>query len=163
MVRDSGMAWDQERERLWIPVFLDGVPVKWNGRKFRTDGPKYLTGATPGYKYHDPIGSDRSVILTEDIVGATRLAHALETSAYPILGVSLDYQAAERLSRASEHVVIWLDNDNAQVMRARRKLVKLFESLAVPTTVYRGAEDPKREPRLLTSGGLAELKRELRL
>lgn len=157
------MVWDAERERLWVPVHLDGVPVKWNGRKFRTEGPKYLTGAVPGYKYHDPIGSDRSVILTEDIVGAARLAQDLQTSAYPVLGVSLDFQAAQRLSRLAQHVVIWLDNDNALVLRARRKLAKLFDSLQCPFTVYRGLHDPKREPRLLTAAGRAELTEELGL
>lgn len=163
MVRDSGMAWDQDRERLWLPVCLDGVPVKWNGRKFRTDGPKYLTGKVQDYRYHDAFGEDRSVILTEDIVGAMRLAHSLETRAYPILGVSIDYQSAQRLSEGSQHVVIWLDNDNAQVMKARRKLVKLFDSLGCSVTLYRGAFDPKREPRLLTGPGLSELTQELNI
>ena len=154
--------WDWELRRLWLPVFLDGTPVRWTGRNFGDpDRPKYLSGRLPEYVYHDPVGSGRTVVLVEDILGAHRLAERLPVRAYPIMGTAVAPMGLLKLSERAEHGVVWLDNDNTQVLQARRKLVKQLKGYGMDVTVYRGDHDPKREPRLLTAEGRREIMGEL--
>lgn len=141
--------WDWDMQRLWLPVLLEGRPVRWSGRNFgQPDRPKYLSGRVKDYAYHDSFGQDGPVCITECILGALRIVQDAQTRAYPLLGTGLTEIAAHRLAQETDRVIVWLDNDNSQVMRARRKLVRQLQGHNLQVAVYRGRFDPKREPDL---------------
>lgn len=146
-LRDSMARWDWHMHRLWFPVSLGSAPVRWSGRNFGDpDRPKYLSGRVPDYSYHDPFGSGEVTVVTECVLGALRIAQDTQCRAYPLLGTGLGKVAAYKLSQRASRVVVWLDNDNTQVLRARRKLTRQLQSLGLEVSVYRGPHDPKRDP-----------------
>lgn len=145
-LRDSSARWDWDMQRLWVPALTGGSPSRWSGRYFGDqDRPKYLSGRVPDYTYHDPFGTGEVIVITECILGALRMAQETRSRSYPLLGTGLGTPAAYRLSEIASKVIVWLDNDNTSVLKARRKLVRQLQALGLEVAVYRGTEDPKRE------------------
>lgn len=144
----------EARNRLWLPVLKDGIPVKWAGRMLhKDDRVKYLTGQAPGYIVHDPYGVETPtpapLVIVEDIVSAVSVASRLRVPAYPALSTSMSTAQANHLYfwRARFGLpltfVVWLDNDNAQVNRASRHLVNTFRGYGCRVHREQHLGDPK--------------------
>lgn len=141
-------------DRLWLSVKLGETPVKWAGRKlYKEDRVKYLTGQVTDYMVHDPvcppIVEGKSLVIVEDIVSAWAVAADLKLPAYPLLSTSLHPTQARHLNEfVRKHrmagVTVWLDNDNAQVHAARRRIVAMMRGYALRVGQFLGLQDPKK-------------------
>lgn len=145
----------EAHDRLWLPVTLDGAPVKWPGRRiYDDDGVKYLTGQVPDYSVHDPALPEagavgKPLVMVEDAVSAWVIADKLGLPAYPLLSTHLTRAVARHMYMTlTRHkmrgIAVWLDNDNAHVNRAARRVARDMQGYGVHTTVFRDLGDPKR-------------------
>lgn len=143
----------EAHDRLWLPATVNGVPVKWPGRRlYSEDSVKYLTGQLQTYETHDPVGTPTEgsrLIIVEDLVSAWVIAQTLELPAWPVLSTSVTpYQYHSLAKYATFHglagVTVWLDNDNAQVNKAARTMARNLRGYGESVCVYRDLQDPKR-------------------
>lgn len=104
-------SWD----RLILPVVNNGNIVLWQGRKLSGAGPKYVTHGDKSvvaiYQSQN-FRAASTVVLTEDIVSAMRVAQDTGCDAIALLGTSLSDRVLSYLQYANyKRVLVWMDND----------------------------------------------------
>lgn len=107
--------WNDQRQRLVFPYYINDELVGWQGRYFGVN-PKEPKWFSRG-KLHElmyTLGSDRScVVLVEDIVSAININKAGYTSA-PLFGTDISGNKLKQIKQLGYNIVtFWLDNDAA--------------------------------------------------
>lgn len=130
--------YDRDSRRLILPVWQGGGVVRWQGRGLEGEPPKYRSGNVEGYRIHDPLSTDGTapyygVVITEDILSAWVVTLEGQGSWYgwPALSSSPPAHQLADLALRTSRVLVWLDNDNAQVRRASRRIARDLEGLGV--------------------------------
>lgn len=155
---DTGIGYDWDKQRLVLPVYAReerGSPVRWNGRGLPQDPPKYLSGQLADYVMHDPCWAqpalDRGygLVLTEDILSAwvVTLCGGGRWYGWPALSTNPQPYQLRALAQYTDHVVVWLDNDNALVRKHARRLTREFEGLGAAVTRVTVEAEPKKMSR----------------
>lgn len=115
----------------------DGDIVGW---QIRTDSgkPKYLTYTTGKVATRIYGTEGKTLYLVEDLLSALVVSRGLKARAMPLFGTHLTTEHLSRILilKAQEkinRVIVWLDNDNPQVVR---KAVQISSSLSsyLPTS-----------------------------
>lgn len=127
-----GIGWSSEADGLILPVInqyeYDQAQVKYFGKKNRytTIHRGHRETLFTHIKDYDPLPC---VVVVEDLISAIRVKNALpECDAFALLGSELNDQGLATLVRNHDQFVIWLDNDNRQIMD---KAGKLFNQLGL--------------------------------
>lgn len=138
-IRKLGFYWNENMERVVLPV-LDGLKVcYWQARTFDPDLPKYINPSVnpkPMYK----IGEGPVLCLTEDILSAVKVGRV--TEAWSLLGTSISASSAAEIAQKGKPVRIWLDPDGAGI-KGRGKIVKDLRAYGVDARIIRANLDPK--------------------
>jgi hypothetical protein len=87
----------------------------------RGSNPKWLIEWVKSNRYYNPIGTGDTCIIVEDIVSAIRLAEC-GYSSLPCLSSSLRDILLPSLENYGK-IIVWLDNDNHQVLSNRVKIM----------------------------------------
>jgi len=109
-----------------------------------TDLPKYITIAPKGrgrVTYHHFSSGSDTLVIVEDILSAIKLGRHCDTIA--LLGTSFHDDDLLSIGKY-KRVIIYLDDDNAQVKRMQRKLKRRISYLCDDVQIYHsGGVDPK--------------------
>lgn len=142
-------------DRVILPCYSEcGVLLGWQGRdteQARKGSPKYLTQRKEKASFYFKAtkkNTDRSsgsdcttLVVTEDILSAIKSSRVID--AVSILGVWLSPSDVAMLAALYSTVIIYLDNDNAAVIKQQENLKRLFRLFGCKVVVHRGDKDPK--------------------
>jgi len=130
-LRLHGIGYSPSRDTIIFPV-----SGGWQER-FLSGPLKYLSYGKNDLYFH--LENGLVCVIVEDVLSAIRIGR--HTSAHALLGVSIkDCAPLIRYDR----FVIWLDNDNAQVLAAVKKIEKRLCQWAT-VTVISAVADPKKQ------------------
>jgi len=144
-----GIVYDSVDRRIIIPTRDEsGDLVMYQSRRLYGDGtPKYLTYKEKGAYYHHALmgkGKNNTCIIVEDMVSAIRCAEA-GYAAVPLFTSTMADDIYLTLMGKYDTIVVWLDNDNATVIRHSREIRKRAALTGVAPNVLRVGQrsDPK--------------------
>lgn len=126
--------------RVVIPIFNGSDLLGYQMRRVHEQdpGPKYLTR---GRNLVYAVGHrSKSGVVCEDALSAVKLSRFCK--AYALLGTTLRRGTALKIADECDRVLVWLDNNNAQVLGAARSAEKLLQPL-VNTRLETERSDPK--------------------
>lgn len=115
---DHKVMWNDQRQRLVFPYYINDELVGWQGRYFGVD-PKEPKWFSQGklhesvYTIHpDVLGDRSSVVLVEDIISAIRVGSC--GACIPLFGTNLSGARLGLIKSLGYNIVtFWLDNDAA--------------------------------------------------
>ena len=145
-VRAYGLAYDLDTRRVIIPKYnVDNELVMWQSRSVGLDlGPKYLTEIKKDAQVHDPLGTKGDVVvICEDMMSAIRLNMYTTYDAIPLFSSSVNITKLLTPLANYDRIVVWLDNDGAEVNRHRDQLKLQLRSLGKSVGVVYDQDDPK--------------------
>ena len=143
-VEDAQIFYDPSISRVVLPVMDDGTLVGYQTRRVHEfdSGPKYRTYKRDAARFFHHVRRDTDVVvLCEDILSAIRIARF--TSSAAILGTSVSDVILARLTSMYSKFLIFLDDDNAQVKMAQRRLKKRLDIFGECGIILTGGVDPK--------------------
>lgn len=109
----------------------------WQGRNFKTYGPKYLSN---GIKPLTIYGDGDTIILVEDVLSAIKISRLQKYCSSPLLGSSLSSDFEKKLVENYKTIYIWLDRDKAvNAIKIKNRL----KGLGVTSRVIITPKDPK--------------------
>lgn len=149
-VRENKIVYNPASERILLPGFWEGKMRLRQDRRLSGDGPKYLT-------YHDgtPWGKafyarsfeqvTDTVVIVEDILSAIRVAKLPKTTAVACMSSGLmQFHVNHVASRGFRRILIYLDNDTAEVLRSVRVMQRKFSLLCkAEIGIITADRDPK--------------------
>ena len=106
-------------DRICFPIFDDSGELQTV--LGRGHNPKWLIEWVKPDRFYRPLGTGETCIIVEDIVSAIRLAEC-GYSALPCLSSSLRSNLLPALE-IYDRIIVWLDNDNHQVLSNRVKIM----------------------------------------
>lgn len=147
----------------------DGI-TGYQRRFFTEKGPKCLTMMLDGHKgsglWLDQALRPHTRVLVEDPISAHMVIYwatqvgLLGTGAYAMLGSDCSIENLFKMKEdGTSKVVIWMDNDNEQVLKNRETIRARAERLGLEVQVVRKWSDPKKHQnalRKLLVGGTIE-------
>ena len=142
------IGWSEQCSRVILPVYAGTKLVAYQQRRVLPHDtlPKYLTDKSRDVRHPMFLGtklvSGDTVVLTEDILSAIKVGRQFASAA--LLGVTLsDDNLFELLRLGFKRFVILLDDDNFEVKRNQRKLLRRIENFAGVWKVTGHTTDPK--------------------
>lgn len=147
-VMNHGLGYSNWHRRVIIPCLSStGSLSGYQTRKIFEDGrPKYLTRSKVGKKLlftdvftHDP--SDTLCVVVEDALSCIKVGRTHHSVA--LMGCSSNDQVLKYLTNHYKHVIIFLDNDNSEVMKKQEQIRRDLDMLMETVTVIRHDKDPK--------------------
>jgi len=110
----------------------------WQGRSFRSIGPKYLShGVKPLTVYGE---SDTIIVLVEDVLSAIKVSRLENICSSPLLGSSVSFDFEKKYVGMNKQINIWLDRDKA---KQAVKIKNRFKGLGCKAKVIITDKDPK--------------------
>lgn len=148
-LRLYGIGWSETVGRVILPVYDQaGTLTAYQSRRVLPHDhmPKYLTDKNKGCRFPLFLGtkqtSTTTVVLTEDILSAIKVGRQCQAAA--LLGVNLTRENRNALlAEGFTKFVVWLDDDNAAVRHAQRKIMRSIEPFADVVKVTGHTCDPK--------------------
>lgn len=145
-----GAYWNPSMQRVILPYITAYGQPAWIARRINgggTAGPKYLfPRGVPrggGAVVHAEATIEPSVaVITEDLLSATRVAHATGFLGVAAQGTSLDRDAVIRLAKRVDEVIVWLDPD-VWGRRGALSIREQFANIGVPVRDIKSDSDPK--------------------
>jgi hypothetical protein len=147
----------QYKDIVILQAFVGEEPVIVQKRNFDIiSESKYYTVKSNSYEAHFPLGYDKdknqdTCIIVEDLISAALLQEDLTSLEYngivlPLFGTNLsDFQLKLLYHIGIKDVVIWLDNDNSQVIKLslsmRTKCKSIFNAFRITPDI--STTDPK--------------------
>lgn len=108
-IEHRGIYFNPVMDRVIIPVYSEGKLVYWQARGFDRDRPKYINPQVNRSEYVYKAGKGDELVLTEDILSATRFANI--TEAWSLMGVNLTDSVLLQLIKDGRPVTVALDPD----------------------------------------------------
>lgn len=146
-----------------VPV--PSQPNAMQKRFHRTYGPKCVTTkATGEVKVREFFGGlNGPVVIVEDKLSAIRLLMDTDTRSYVLFGSSMDIsELVEYKDQFMAGVIVWLDNDNAQVIGNSHKIASLCRMLGIPVAHIDKIPEPKQFGPVALKNFVTEAKRSLK-
>lgn len=148
LVKEYSIGYSPSLRRLVYPLFNNnGLSVYQTRRLFHDDPrPKWITynnTNNPIYAFLEGKRTD-IVTITEDINSAIKLTSY--TSTYPLLSSNITKSKLGYLMNLFKKYIIWLDNDNNQVLQNVRQLKNKLELLGSTVEIITIHADPKNIP-----------------
>ncbi len=148
-IQEHKIGWSPELRRVVLPVYSRGGALACiQARSVEPFvRPKYLnqiwSGPRPMFRTDlKKSGNNGTVVLTEDIMSACRIAKT-GTTAFSLLGTNLmDASIAEIAESPYDDVVVWLDSDEAG-QDARRKVLRQLSAVGINARSVYSELDPK--------------------
>ncbi len=148
-IREHKIGWSPELRRVVLPVYnRRNILAAVQARSVEPFvKPKYLnqiwSGPRPIFRTDlQRRGDNGTVVLTEDIMSACRIAKT-GTTAFSLLGTNLmDAPIAEIAESPYDDVVVWMDSDAAG-KDARRKMLRQLSAVGINARSVYSELDPK--------------------
>lgn len=142
-IQDYGILYSDSCHRLILPVFLSDTLLGYQTRKiFQWDeGPKYLTYRnTNNFWFKSNSLGSGTVVVCEDIISAIKCGRYLDSVA--LLGSTASDELVLHLS-IYKKVLIFMDDDNADIKSKQLKLKKKLELYTEVDIITGVGKDPK--------------------
>ena len=106
------LLWSEHWQRLIFPYFVDDSLVAWQGRSFTDTKKKWFSqGNLEKVLYIVGNKGQSTIVLTEDIISAIKVARIPTVCASPIFGSHISTKRILRLSKFYDTIYVWLDKD----------------------------------------------------
>lgn len=141
-ITNNRIAYSALQKRIVLPtVWKDETSGYQLRRIYDTDqGPKYITVQRNATPHMSITGSLTGLVICEDIVSSIKISRVQKTMA--LLSTSIRPEHLAYVTEMYDKFWIWLDMDNAQVIRGAVKLMKVLE-LFGSVKLLRTPKDPK--------------------
>jgi hypothetical protein len=125
------------------------LPLAIQKRYHREYGPKCITTkANEGVSVRTFLsvggGEGKPVVVVEDMLSGLRIVRDTGYTAYVLFGNHMDMtEMVQHKDKFKDGLIVWLDNDNDQVLENAAKIHKRAEMLGLKTTRVDVKEEPK--------------------
>ena len=136
---------------IWTPDEAQGstpFPMAMQKRYHRDFGPKCITTkANDSVTVRQYLGGEfrpEPVVIVEDVLSGHHITQDTGMGAYVLFGNHMDIsELVEHKHIFRNGVLVWLDNDNEQVLENSRKITKRAEMLGIPARRVSVHDEPK--------------------
>jgi 5S rRNA maturation endonuclease (ribonuclease M5) len=135
--------WCPDLERVVMPVYDGDTLVYWQARALDGRQPKYLNPKVDRSRLVAKFGDGPTLVLTEDILSAVKVARV--TSTWACMGTNLSDPVLLQIAATNKPVAIMLDPDAGGV-KGRQRMRKQLLSVGVDAQIVEVRKDPKLLP-----------------
>jgi hypothetical protein len=157
-LRQYGIGWSKGMNRMIVPVYKDAKLIGWQGRWYGnlSEQPKYITRYSDNpslYSYLPNAGSDK-LIVVEDMLSGIKTAK--EANTLVLLGNNMSDEALVQVL-SNKEALIFLDHDNANVVRNQNNIRDRLTSVGIAASIWRMSYGKQRDPKEHTQEELRKI------
>lgn len=141
-IKHNHLMWSEHWQRLIFPYFNETGLLAWQGRYLGTENKSKWFSQGNLHEFVHIVGNyqQNTIVLTEDVISAIRVAELTSLCASPLFGSHISTKHMLRLIKFYGRIVVWLDKDK-QVDAI--KYSNQLQLLGVNSSVVITDKDPK--------------------